>query len=388
MHARLLTKTLDNAQIQPFRHPLVAPPPHGFKGGLVPNDGPDWDRLRHTRYGQPVDCFPDAGPFECQVAGEFVYAGPVYDHFGHFMSEMCHRFLPSLQSFDCRKFLFCGILDHPLMQNFDMFPRFLQELLIFFSIAAGDVTVLRKNSTVERLHVCEAGSDFGGGPKPGYLKDLREFTTTRLHDLQPCRTPMQNVYVSRSALSIGGCFLGERYLESILAEEGFSIFHPEKWSLTEQMAVYAQADILVFAEGSACHGTELLGEGMLNHCILLARRKDHVGIFERVLKPRSTKFATFDASFNLGSIAGNAGEQPAAHIGVSLLDVNALRRFFRQHGISPLIDLRLDTYLEAAESDLARYIYAHLKQNSITSLEHMKHVHENFVAARTAVCEP
>jgi hypothetical protein len=120
MNPRELTKlTLENAKIQAFSHPLVAPPPTGFGGGVVLGDkSPEVD-LRHTRYWRPVDKFSLDATYDNVIEKELIYAGPIYWHFGHFMSEMAHRFLPSRGHFGCSEWAFVGLNCDPKINSYD-----------------------------------------------------------------------------------------------------------------------------------------------------------------------------------------------------------------------------------------------------------------------------
>ena len=385
MHAQLSNSTLKDARVQAFSHPLVAPPPHGFKGGVVLEDNAEHRRLRQSRYWQPVDWFTKDAKYTRHIEGEWSYAGPVYGHFGHFMSEMAHRTLPVIKHARSAKMLFLGVKNDPLLNGFSCSPPFFKDFLKFFQIDADNVVVVNEHSIVDSLHIVEAGSDFGGGPKVGYLDDLKEFSTERLRNLETRLPVAKRVYVSRGMLPIGGSFLGERYLEEMLAEEGFSIFHPEKHSFIDQMKVYHGAETLIFSEGSACHGTELLGRDMINRCLFISRRRDHLDIFRKVLKPRSKEFVLAETSFGLGSIVGKAGEAPASHAGVSLLDVHQLIEIFRTKGFSALSSFKMEKYLAAAEEDLAYYIFQTLKRKLITSLDDMTKLSEAFLLARKEV---
>ncbi len=385
MRAQLSSSTFSDARVQAFSHPLVAPPPNGFNGGVVIDDLDEHKKLRQSRYWQPVDRFRDDVDYTGHIRGEWTYAGPVYPHFGHFMSEMAHRMLPAIAHSDAPRMLFVGIKNDVAMNTYDKLPAFLKDFLQFFRVQPDNLKIVNEHSFVETLHVAEAGSDFGGGPKSGYLDDLRDFSIERLQNFGSTAPVLDKVYVSRGMLPVGGSFLGERYLEEVLAEEGFSIFYPERHSLVDQMSVYHRAKILIFSEGSACHGTELLGKGMIDRCLFLARRKDHVDIFSRVLKPRAKDFMLAESSFGLGSIVGKHGDAPAGHAGVSLLDVQRLTAFFRKHDVSPLLNFSMQRYMEAAEEDLARYCFQTLKRRLITSIDDMTKLYDNFVSARKEI---
>ena len=57
-------------------------------------------------------------------------------------------------------------------------------------------------------------------------------------------------------------FAGEAYLEQVLERIGIGVIRPEKFSIAEQMATYRAAQTLMFAEGSALHGAQLLGRAL------------------------------------------------------------------------------------------------------------------------------
>ena len=385
MHANLISESFRDISVQAFSHPLVAPFPNGFKGGPVLDRGGELDRLRHTRYWKPVDSFSAETASEVRIGGEWTYAGPIYPHFGHYMSEMVHRFLPSVMQYECDRMLFVGIRGEGLGNDLIHWPRMVREVVEFFQVGSERVEFVSEHSRVEKLNVVEAGSDFGGGPKPGYLLDLREFSSRRLRMLAPEQLRDKKVYVSRGLLPMGRSFLGEAYIESILADDGFEMFYPERHSLAEQMSVYASADIVVFPEGSACHGTELLGEAMMRRCVLLARRSDHVEIFARVLKPRSTHFAVLTSPFELGSVVGDRGTVALAHAGVSMIDIINFRRFFREQELSGLRGFCLESYLSAARNDLAGYIAFNIARDRVTSLEDLVALSQRFDAVEKRV---
>ena len=338
--------TIADARVQAFRHPLVAPPPLGFCGGPVLDD----PALRHTRYHQPVDRLAADADFSERLDGHYLYAGPVYHHFGHFMAEMAHRFLPAQRAFgvDGQRWLMVGAQGGST--RLADYPAFVTDALWWFGIDPDDVTIVTRDVVVERLSVAEQGSDFGGGAKLGYVAALADHAPDMaLFDLPTAA----RVYVSRRGIP-GGGFLGERYLEDQLEGEGFHIYHPQDHGLVEQMAMYAGAETVVFPEGSACHGTEMLGLGMMGRTVLLSRRPSHREIFTRVLLPRSREFHVFDGASYLGS-AWPAGE-PSEHMGVSLFDPAALVAFMRACGVARLEGFDAAAYRDAARADLMQYV--------------------------------
>jgi acetyltransferase-like isoleucine patch superfamily enzyme len=177
---------------------------------------------------------------ESHLDGEFIYAGPIYHHFGHFMAEMVHRIVQSKKLFSSGNWIFSDIAAND-QKTYDYLPSWIKAILEFVEVESRSVTIIGKNTAVSRVSVVEQGSDFGGGPKPGYLSDLLEFSERRLQTLRHSDAPIPKVYVSRGGVRHGGAFLGESYIENHLEREGFFIFRPEQYTPSKQMDVYRKA---------------------------------------------------------------------------------------------------------------------------------------------------
>jgi hypothetical protein len=95
----------------------------------------------------------------------------------------------------------------------------------------------------------------------------------------------QIVYVSRSKFAsctskdtLLGSFAGEALLEKLLFQRGVKIIHPELLPLKEQLEIYLGASALIFSEGSAQHGLELLGFDAFKEVIIICRRPQNPGM--------------------------------------------------------------------------------------------------------------
>ncbi|WP_112664590.1 glycosyltransferase 61 family protein [Microvirga flavescens] len=379
----LAHRSIADARIQAFQHPQVAPPPQGWRGGLVLGDGEEDARLRQTRSRKPVDSFDPAAEYPSILEGSYVYAGATYHHFGHVMAEMVHRIIPSKAHVRDPHWVLVTTPKYP-RNTFEKLFDWLKPIYEFLELNESNVSVLNQNTIVSELFVCEQGSDYGGGAKPGYLDLLADYTHGRLDKLHGAQKSNGRIYVSRSAYGSPGSILGERYVERILAAEGFEVFHPENCSFTEQMDTYRKAELLVFPEGSACHGVELLGTGSLGRCVFLNRRHNHIQIFRKTLEPRATEFLLFDKNVTLGSLAANpATGNPLEHLGVSLFDFDALVEFFRNTGLASMRGATRRDYLEEAERDLFRHIERQaMKEPMFTNLDLLKKLLHAFDAAR------
>jgi hypothetical protein len=326
----------------------------GFRGGLVLGDDDDDRRLRHTRYREPVDSFDLSSKFNAALVGHYAYGGMTHNHFGHLMAEMIHRVLPSMLVGQRQKFIFVSARNHPT-NNFSLLPGHVQQVYSLLGLNAENVEIVTRNTIVESLFVSESGSDLGGGPWPEYLDILDAYTERRLDSMFGSARTGKRLYVSRSKLPIPGALAGERYLEAALEAEGYEIFHPQAHPVAVQMDQYRKADVVIFLEGSACHGAELLGRNAIKNCILLYRRRE-MKWFDRVLQPRSRQYTGFVSTSYLGTIFGRARRPSMYEKGLFLADWDLLTEFLRNTGAAQLRSTSKDAYLAAAKTDFAKYV--------------------------------
>jgi hypothetical protein len=270
------------------------------------------------------------------------------------MSEAIHRILPSTLLGCHGPWVFVSAAQDRTYTSFEKLPGFARDVLAFLGVKASEFRVVTENTIADRLFVAEQGSELSFGPKPGYLADLDEYTTPRLDALHGNEPRFCKVYVSRHACV--GNFLGEEYLEDQLKAEGFSIIRPETLPVSVQMDIYRKADVLVFNEGSACHGVELLGQEGLRRCYVLARRRWNSS-FETILEPRARQFANSSGHSFIGSVFVDPRTgRPVMPWGVALFDTRQLVSFFRDHAIARLPHFDEKQYMRAAEAHLHRYL--------------------------------
>src|SRR5690606_12645161 len=92
---------------------------------------------------------------------------------------------------------------------------------------------------------------FGLGPLVDCSVIFKEWVRNRVPTV-----PSQGenkLFVSRSRFSGQGKIANEIELEERLSARGFEVFHPEQFSLAEQLATYQRARTIVFSEGSSMH---------------------------------------------------------------------------------------------------------------------------------------
>jgi hypothetical protein len=143
----------------------------------------------------------------------------------------------------------------------------------------------------------------------------RTHTASRLGEVERSGS----LYVSRAGLRAR--FAGEGYLEVVLREAGFRVLRPETVSLEAQLSAYAGAETIVFAEGSALHGPQLMGRS-LGDVTVLTRRAGW-NLARAVLHPRAKSLRYVEAVQSL--VHGlDLGGEPADYFGLSILEPEML----------------------------------------------------------------
>lgn len=122
-------------------------------------------------------------------------------------------------------------------------------------------------------------------------------------------------------------------------------------TLFDQMRYYYHARCIVFPEGSACHGVELLGSNSLETVLFLSRRQDHKEVFSRVLAPRSKDFVTLEPRQSLGSVLNKLQFNT-----LNLLDFQFLFEALHERGLCDFVKFDVEQYIETCETDFMRHI--------------------------------
>ncbi len=254
--------TLDRATVVP-----PAPARQSFvqAAGVLKADGSYCATGALWRNGRALTIEPPAPSGEVAMReGTWLWGGVLWMHFGHFLVESTSR----LWALDGLTEDIDGILFMPKR------PRNGSEVLgfqkDFVALMGYDVPVecLDGPATVERLIV--PGQGFGLGPMISGTDAFRKaFAFNFAKDVKP--QGAEKLYISRSALPSGrGNLIGETELEAHLADQGYTIYHPQQHDLRHQIATYKAARQIIAAEGSALH---LLG--------MVARHDQKVAIVVR-----------------------------------------------------------------------------------------------------------
>lgn len=228
--------------------------PGGAKraAGLFDADGNYLREGACLRYGEdPLSIEPEfILPEKIEtIAGRWLYGGMLYGHFGHFLCESTSR-LWGLA--DCYG-QFDGVIWLPKIQMGHA-ARLVRPYAPFFTAIGFSGTALRAPQSIcriEKIVIPEQG--FGIGMMASGRPQYRDFMRQNLgKDIAP--DGPSKIYVSRSKLPTKrGSVLVEKQIERQMQDEGYDIFHPEDYSLAEQISRYKAASHIVGLDGSALH---------------------------------------------------------------------------------------------------------------------------------------
>jgi hypothetical protein len=111
----------------------------------------------------------------------------------------------------------------------------------------------------ERIVIPSQKYGFGylENPDDVFLDFIKKFKFK--HITPPGFENADKIYVSRSKLpEADSKIVGESLFEEYLISEGYKIFHPQNYSLFQQLTVYENAKKIIFCDGSAAHSCILL----------------------------------------------------------------------------------------------------------------------------------
>lgn len=177
-----------------------------------------------------------------RLHGEYIFAGYLFPHFGHFLLESLAN-LWFFKQHPETPIIWLGVHNQSELNT-------VAEAFIELYDIKNPIHILTKETIVETLIV----------PEPGYMIHTK-YTQDQVKALQAvdCPKPQKgkNVWLSRSGLDKGR-ILNENKLEAILEENGWIIFQPEKHPLRDQLGMLHDAEMIAGIEGSAFHSLMML----------------------------------------------------------------------------------------------------------------------------------
>lgn len=311
-------------------------------------DVPDF--AHHLRSGRRADSpravgTPSPSPEPVEILdGPAVWCGFLANHFGHFVAEHATRLLFSRLERPDDTFLF---LLRPWVTEAGV-PTWFWDILDWYGVPREQVAfVTSRPVLVRELRVFPQAEHLTVGPAREYLDALDDHTRPML----PPGPPAGTLFVSRAGMNLR--LGGERYLEDRLRAAGVTVLRPEAAPLREQLDRYASARKIIFSEGSAMHGRQLLGRIGQDVDVLVRRKGKHVG---RVLLEDRVH-----ALDHVDTLAGNlpfsvdANGRPAMYHAFPLVDQQALVEAFTRHGVDLSGSWSESAFEESQQEDLENW---------------------------------
>ena len=315
---------------------------------------PDFETQYHARHlqgGRPV-CAPPpevSGTIE-PVSKPCAFLGAHDGHFGHFVAETAPRLPQTLAELpEDTPLVFSARMD---LSPDTAHPAFL-EVLRWLGAAPERLRFVNRPTRFRDLSIAAQGEHLGSAAPPlEYLRHLEDIA--RRNGLHPA--PETVLYVSRARLSpeLAG-HAGEAYLDACLEALGVAVLHPETTPLPEQLRAYAKARTLIFAEGSAAHGRQLLGR-IDQHIAILVRRPGQLMAMD-ALTARSSRLDHVAATRAELRFKNQSGRR-WPHSTMSLYDVPRLLNWFDSIGVPLRRVWDPDHYAEARDARILAWIRA------------------------------
>ncbi|MBE1876310.1 glycosyltransferase family 61 protein [Myceligenerans pegani] len=289
-------------------------------------DVPDF--AHHLRGGRRADGpravgTPTPSPEPAEILdGPAVWCGFLADHFGHFVAEHAPRLLFSRLERPDDTFLF---MLRPWV-NEAAVPTWFWDILDWYGVPREQVAFVTSRPVfVRELRILPQAEHLTVGPAREYLDALDDHTRPML----PAGPPDGTLFVSRAGMNLR--LGGERYLEDRLRAAGVTVIRPEAAPLREQLDLYASARTIIFSEGSAMHGRQLLGRIDQDVSVLVRRKGKHVG--RVLLEDRVRTLDYLDTLVGNLPFSVDASGRPAMYHAFPLADQQALVEAFDKHGV-------------------------------------------------------
>ncbi|MEY8842758.1 glycosyltransferase 61 family protein [Cribrihabitans sp. XS_ASV171] len=250
--------------------------PGVFGGGAYRENGIWFARgesVFNSHENRPPDRV-DPAAVEETLTGRYLYLGLLQNaHFGHFVSENISRLWGAdlLSDLD-------GVIYYPLFPDQPVQASVTN--ILQFLLPGLPLIRIHRPTRIERLFV-PASFRFPAGFVAGHalMRDFAARRVTRARANRP-KGP-EKLFVSRAALAREGArFVLESDIDRNMRSQGYTVLHPEKFGPAEQLRHYADADKLVFSEGSALHLYALAARPD-QEVFIIWRRKTVFPVFER-----------------------------------------------------------------------------------------------------------
>lgn len=314
---------------------------------------PDFDTQTHARLwrNNRILCTrPDIDGTAPDIVAEPAVFVSMYDnHFGHMVAETVPRLPQSLAEAPDLPLYFSCAWPTGIHHTSGMF----RSVLDWLGVPRDRVRFIHKPTLFRELHIAAQAEHLDGPPPAeGYIDLLEARIAGRIAPVRPEGV----TFVTRAGLAAhSGRHAGESYLVACLRELGVRIVYPEELPLPEQMRIYAQSRHLVFSEGSALHGRQLLGR--TDQHISILRRRFRSDIARNQLAPRCASL-TYVPCFGGSLHVTDEGGRGIGHAMASLFSIPPLLEHFEALGVPLGRIWNAGIYRQSRDHDVLEWIAA------------------------------
>lgn len=275
-----------------------------------------------------------------------VWLGYMQMHFGHLIAEHLTRALWSRVQRPDDLYLFVMPPGTPV-------PYLLRDLFAWYGLPPDQLRQVTTPVVAAELRIYPQGELFlGQGPSGQYLDLLDRHAAAA--SLRP--RPADTVFVTRFGMlkHSTGSHAAEGFIVSLLRQRGVTVLDPATAPIREQLAICAGAQRLIYSEGSALHGRQLLGR--IDQDIVVLNRRPGSRMAENVITPRCRSLRYVEATAAIAMPTHPEWGGLEWNLGLSVYDAAVLRHFFNSIGldIDPIWDEA--TYRVALYADAETWV--------------------------------
>jgi len=319
------------------------------QGGPIWHDFETQTVARHCRGQKPCDSKPEYLNPLLTVDKPCIWLGPVTNHFGHQIYDFSGRIAPSIANGtkDCNYIV--GI-----KKGSSVIPKVSIDILNWFNVNLSKVEVVACPTTFRSISVFGQIEQPFTTPKLDYLNYLDDLTRINLGNI---KKTSNIVYVSRS--KIHAHIAGESYIEELMLLEGIKIIHPQELSLKDQLSTYCSADLLIFSEGSALHGLQLLGT-VKSKVVIINRRQNFKMGMKDFLHGRCNSVHYIDSVSDQLAIITDYGKEHLTS-SLALINYDSLLVELKNQGVNLWRNFKLSDFHSSVEKDIHKWLKRNLE---------------------------
>lgn len=329
---------------------------------------PDFARQigpRHGRHGRPIDTRPPSPTGAVtEIPGAVAWGGQVYHHFGHQIADYASLIIQTRIERPDDPVLFLLRPDGKP----EALPKHFYQIMDWLGLPKEQIVLINSAHRARRLYVAPQAEQLPDiGPSAGYLDALD--ANWHRHRLAPIDSEF--LYVSRAAMlrTGAGGHAGERYLVERLQAAGASVLVPEQAPLRHQIRAYAGARHILFSEGSAMHGRQLLGH--FEQSITVLNRRPLARTALHLLRPRCDELIYAEVVHSLLSMVRPDGT-PRAVDALSLLEPSRLLDCLSNVGVDLHAGWDSEAYGAARDADILAWLEVKSKDTKTFDMDKSK----------------